>query len=260
MASQKRAKKTRADVRKAVTGGGSPWLTIAAVVAVLALASTVFGYAYVRYADKTARDAALAEWTPSESNRDPSLKIQGVATRDVGKGGNHVKPTQRVNYDSSPAFGGAHDGVWAACTGVVYDSPVRTENLVHSLEHGAVWISYNPDKLDDAGRQALRQKVDGQQYMALSPYPNLDTPISLQSWGHQLKLDNPNDPRIDQFIRSLRQNQYTHPEVGASCEAMGPGQFDPSSPPPFDPTPPGPDAVPMALGATAQRPGPIGGM
>ena len=66
----------------------------------------------------------------------------------------------------------------------------------------------------------LYAKVEGQNYTMMSPYPGLDQPVSLQSWGHQLKLSDPDDPRIDQFISSLRQNQYTYPEVGARC-AMG---------------------------------------
>jgi hypothetical protein len=44
---------------------------------------------------------------------------------------------------------------------------------------------------------------------------------------------------------ALRQNNATYPEIGASCDALGPGAFDPSNPPPFDPAPPGPDAKPM---------------
>jgi hypothetical protein len=94
----------------------------------------------------------------------------------------------------------------------------------------------------------------------LSPYPGLDQPISLQSWGHQLKLSDANDPRIDQFIAALRTNPNTYPEVGASCDALGPGQFDPSNPPPFDPTPPGPDAKPMDYkGTTGAQPDQSGG-
>jgi hypothetical protein len=78
----------------------------------------------------------------------------------------------------------------------------------------------------------------------MSPYPGLDRPISLQSWGHQLKLDSADDQRIDRFIRALRTNEYTHPEVGATCDA-DPGTFSVDSPPPFVGTPPGPDAVGM---------------
>ena len=39
----------------------------------------------------------------------------------------------------------------------------------------------------------------------MSPYPGLDAPISLQAWGYQLKVDNADDPRIDDFIKALRQ-------------------------------------------------------
>jgi len=98
--------------------------------------------------------------------------------------------------------------------------------------------AYNPDKISGDAVKTLSAKIDGQPYSLMSPYPNLDQPISLQSWGHQLKLSDPNDPRIDQFIQSLRSNQYQYPEPGASCAALGPGQFDQDNPPPFAPAPP----------------------
>ena len=60
--------------------------------------------------------------------------------------------------------------------------------MVHALEHGAVWIAYNPDKIKGEALDTLKAKVEGQPYMLMSPYPGLDKPISLQSWGHQLKL------------------------------------------------------------------------
>ena len=52
----------------------------------------------------------------------------------------------------------------------------------------------------------------------LSPYVGLDSPISLQSWSHQLKVDSADDPRIKQFADFLTRNPDFHPEVGASCE------------------------------------------
>ncbi|WP_461155012.1 DUF3105 domain-containing protein [Saccharopolyspora tripterygii] len=229
---------------------------------VVVFAGGIFGYVYVRYSAKTEQEAAVAPWTPSESNRDPARNISGITVKDY-EAGKHVEPAQRVNYGASPPFGGPHDGAWAACNGVVYDSPVRTENLVHSLEHGAVWITYNPERVDSAGVDVLRKMVDGQQYLTMSPYPGLDKPISLQSWGRQLKVDSAADARVGQFVRATRANQYTHPEVGASCDALGPGQFDPDAPPPFDPTPPGPGAVPMAAGRNpgeVQRPGQVNWM
>src|SRR5262249_42962772 len=144
---------------------------------------------------------------------------------------------QQVAYTHSPPMGGSHDFAWAACNGVVYPKAVRSENMVHAMEHGSVWIAYNPDQVTGAALDTLKAKVQNQPYTLMSPYPGLDQPISLQSWGHQLKLADANDPRIDQFIASLRLNQYTYPEPGASCDELGPGSFVQDDPPAFAPAP-----------------------
>jgi hypothetical protein len=243
MASGKTSKKARSTKSSVVTGRSIPWSTIIAVGVVVIFAAAVLGYVLTEQKDKKAAQDAVAAFTPSDTNQDPSKQIPGVITAQFA-GGQHVAPDQRVAYTHSPPMGGAHDANWAACTGVVYPVAVRNENMVHGLEHGAVWIAYDPARVTGDALETLRKKVDGQPYSMMSPYPGLDQPISLQTWGHQLKLSDANDPRIDQFIQSLRRNQYTHPEVGASCVALGPGQFDQDNPPPFDPTPPGPNARP----------------
>ncbi|HKN51998.1 MAG TPA: DUF3105 domain-containing protein [Amycolatopsis sp.] len=237
---------------------GTPWLTIIAVVAVLALAGSVFAYYMVKSAPKRAqsdREAAAASFAPSASDPDPSKRIPGVITANY-TGNAHVLPTERVAYDHFPPMGGPHDGYWAACNGVVYPNAVRNENMVHPLEHGSVWIAYNPQQISGEQLDLLKARVQGKPYTMLSPYPNLDKPISLQSWGHQLKLDAADDPRIDEFIAALRSNpNNVAPETGASCDALGPGQFDVDNPPPFDPTPPGKDAKPMDYkGSTGAQP------
>ena len=93
-----------------------------------------------------------------------------------------------------------HNAAWQNCMGDVYDAPIANEHAVHSLEHGAVWITYRPglpqDQLDK-----LAGKVRGVEKMLMSPYEGLDKPISLQAWGYQLKVDNADDPRIDEFIK-----------------------------------------------------------
>ncbi|RVW02643.1 DUF3105 domain-containing protein [Rhodococcus xishaensis] len=225
-------------------GGGVPrqipWMTIGAVGAVVALIAVLAVGLWPKYLAKKEAD----KFAPTASNQDPSMAIDGVVKIDY-PAGQHVGPTQRVAYDQSPPFGGTHDAVWATCTGTVYADAIRSENAVHSLEHGAVWITYNPDDIGDEQREKLADRVESKGgYMMMSPYPGLDTPISLQSWGHQLKLDNADDERIDQFITALRLNRYMYPEPGATCATI-PESFDPQNPPPFDPSAPGPDAVPM---------------
>lgn len=257
MASGKTSKAVRNARSSAVVKKPKPWGTVAAVTAVLLFAAGVFGYAYREWDVKQEKEAALAAYTPSESNQDPSDKIDGVVKIDYSKARGHVDATQRVAYDKFPPFGGPHDATWAACNGVVYAEPVRNENMVHPLEHGAVWIAYNEKQITGPALETLKTKVQGQQYLMLSPYPDLDKPISVQSWGHQLKVDSADDPRIDQFIRALRTNPYQHPEVGGTCDAT-PGTWSVDAPNPFVGTDPGPDAVPMT-GGTAPEDDPAAG-
>ncbi|MGX1806615.1 DUF3105 domain-containing protein [Nocardia sp. NPDC055321] len=183
--------------------------------------------------------AGASEFAPTKGDRDPSERIPGVVRKDY-PAGLHVTGQQRVAYTQSPPFGGPHDGSWLPCTGVEYAVAVRNENAVHSLEHGAVWITYNPETLDADGQAVLKTLVVGKPYMFMSPYPGLTTPISLQSWGHQIKLADPRDERIEHFITALRVNDYTHPEPGATCSNPS---IDPVAPPRADTTAPGPDAI-----------------
>lgn len=252
MTSGKKTKATRNSVAAArssvVASKPKPWGTIIAVIAVLGLAGGVFGYAYSQIHANNVKEAALAKWKPSEDNKDPSDKIPGVVKREY-KPGQHIDAPKRVAYDFSPPFGGPHDNQWADCNGVVYPTAVRTENVVHAMEHGSLWVAYNPDQVKDAALDKLKARVEGQPFSIMSPYPGLDKPISLQTWGHQLKLDNADDERIDQFISSLRRNQYTYPEIGASCDNS---QFV-ANPDPFVAEAPGPDAQSMGDEAEAKR-------
>jgi hypothetical protein len=247
-----KSSKTMRSARPVVTAAKpKPWGTIAAVVAVVLFAGVILTYMVHRSQD-------LRAFKPTADTKDPSTQIQGIVIKDYGSGRGHISGDKRVAYDHSPPFGGPHDATWAACNGVIYSTPVRNENMVHSLEHGAVWIAYNPDKITGSALQSLRDRVQGANYLMLSPYPGLDMPISLQSWGHQLKVSDPADKRIDHFIQALRLNQYTYPEIGASCDVL-PGLFDPANPPPFVATPPGPDAVPLTFagnGTAANDPQP----
>ncbi|WP_155372364.1 DUF3105 domain-containing protein [Catellatospora vulcania] len=119
-----------------------------------------------------------------------------------------------VVYPQQPPVGGQHNGTWQNCAGAVYDTAIASERAVHSLEHGAVWITYRPG-LDSDEVQALAAKVSGRDYLMLSPFPGQDAPISLQAWGYQLKVNSAEDPRIDFFVNAARQNAA--PEFGAPC-------------------------------------------
>jgi hypothetical protein len=143
----------------------------------------------------------------------------------IPEGGNHKAGV--LSYPTTPPVGGIHNGHWQNCMGDVYDSEIAKEHATHSMEHGAVWITYRPDLAKDQIDE-LAAKVRDQPFMLMSPYPGLDKPISLQTWGYQLKLDNADDPRIDDFIGALRQNATQEPQAGCS------GGITDASPTPLD--------------------------
>jgi hypothetical protein len=103
--------------------------------------------------------------------------------------------------------------VWLNCG--IYTTPVRNENAVHSLEHGAVWITYQPS-LAPSAVQHLVSLVKGRAYVILAPYPGLPAPIVASAWGLQLKLQTANDPRIAEFIQKYA-NGPQAPEPGGEC-------------------------------------------
>ncbi|WP_090482822.1 DUF3105 domain-containing protein [Nakamurella panacisegetis] len=233
MASGKNAKKSRAAAPVVSRRQGLPWLTIGAVVVVLLLVGGIFTVVYSKNRSNNEAAAAVAPFVPSATNKDPSTKITGIyaGKSTVAANGSlsfteyksalHVTSTQRVAYDRYPPVGGPHDAEWADCNGDIYTTPMRNENMVHPLEHGAVWITYNPKTIAAGDLDKLKAMVSGQTYLFLSPYTDLSSPISLQAWAHQLKVDSAGDQRIQEFITALRQNSYIAPEPGGNCSQPG---------------------------------------
>ena len=76
----------------------------------------------------------------------------------------------------------------------------------------------------------LQEKVQGRDYMLMSPVANLDKNISLQAWGYQLKLDNANDKRIDEFIKALRLNATLEPNAACSSGNTKTGPVEAAAP------------------------------
>jgi hypothetical protein len=116
-------------------------------------------------------------------------------------------------YSESPPVGGIHNPVWQNCA--YYAAPINSENGVHALEHGAVWITYSPDLPQDQ-IDKLKSIAEGQDYILVSPYPGLSSPVVASSWNHQIKLDGANDADLTRFIKKYKQGPDT-PEPGASC-------------------------------------------
>lgn len=172
------------------------WGPIALFVAVGVLAVAIIGY------------GAWATFQGSKPWDERANAIDGIVNfRDkdpeLVKGGQHEQGA--ITYSVLPPVAGPHNASWQNCMGDVYDAPIASEHAVHSLEHGAVWITYQPDLPADQVEK-LAEKVRGNEKLFLSPFEGLDKPISLQAWGYQLKVDNADDGRIDEFIKTLKVN------------------------------------------------------
>jgi len=119
----------------------------------------------------------------------------------------------RVVYPQTPPVGGDHAPVWQNCG--FYSAQVASETAVHSMEHGAVWITYRSDlQLTQTNR--IRQLALGQTYVLASQFLELPSPVVVSAWGRQLRLETAEDPRLEQFIQMFRQGP-TAPEPGAPC-------------------------------------------
>ncbi len=188
-AAKLRAEQAAAERRRRILLGAG------AAVIVLAVAGGITAVVVNAHNDKAASDA---------------VQLTGVKTFK-NLSANHVQGT--VKYAQTPPVGGDHNPVWLNCG--IYDAPVANENAVHDMEHGAVWITYQPD-LAKAEVNKLKDIVGSQTYITMSPYPNLPNPITLSAWGTQMSVQNAEDPRIAKFIKVYKQGKQT-PELGAAC-------------------------------------------
>ncbi|MFB7227222.1 DUF3105 domain-containing protein [Streptomyces griseus] len=140
--------------------------------------------------------------------------IEGLKSWDAAKlGRQHVAGA--VDYPMKPPVGGDHNASWMNCDGDVYEKPLPDVNAVHSLEHGAVWVTYNGTAAD-AEVSKLAERVKATPFTLMSPYAGQEGAIMLSAWGKQVTVDSADDKRVDQFLAQYVQGTQT-PEPGAPC-------------------------------------------
>ena len=187
--------KSRADGSGRSTGGGLNRTTILIGAIVLAF---VAGFGALVWIDS--------------GQRQGQGPVEGVEEFEMASGfNNHTQDT--VDYEQDPPAGGEHNPVWQ--NAAFYEEPIRNENAVHTLEHGAVWITYSPD-LPQNQINTIQEIVEGQDCLLASPYPGLESPVVASAWGAQARLESADDPNLARFISSYRKGPQT-PEPGATC-------------------------------------------
>lgn len=154
----------------------------------------------------TSTTAVTARASTTTSSTRP--QIEGVQTFAVDAGHSDGP----VSYPQVPPVGGIHNPLWQQCG--FYDQPVPNEKAVHSLEHGAIWITHRPDLPADQV-ESLATLARSRNLVLVSPWNNgLPAPVVVTGWGRQLRLESVSDPRLLEFVR-LYANQG--PEINAPC-------------------------------------------
>jgi hypothetical protein len=127
-----------------------------------------------------------------------------------------------VSYDQSPPVGGPHNPAWLNCG--VYDEPQQNENVVHTLEHGAVWIAYDPATTTDDEIAAL-VALAPDTYTVISPYEGLGDVKAISAWGAQLLFTDVADAAVEDFLTEFWRSPNS-PEPNAPCTGAldGPGK------------------------------------
>jgi hypothetical protein len=174
------------------------WWIVGSVAAILVIAAIVASIVF----------APAPAPTYDRGDSDGS-GIEGIETFE--NTANHVEGT--VDYPQSPPAGGDHNAIWLNCG--VYTEPVPNENAVHSLEHGAVWVTYDPAQVSEEDIAALEAQLPST-YTLLTPYPDMDSPIALSAWNAQLTVDAADDERIEEFIKAYWRSTNV-PEPNAAC-------------------------------------------
>ncbi len=176
-----------------MTRNPTHWLRIAIAAGGLLVVVTACG-----------NDSETAKTSDSTAARAPSTSF-------VVEGGVHVDGP--VVYAQTPPAGGDHNPVWQNCG--AYTQPVPNETAVHSMEHGAVWITFQP-ALDSAQVKTLAGYTTNQTHVLVSPFEGLPAPIVASAWGAQARFEAADDAGIAAFIQQYQLSAQS-PEPGAPC-------------------------------------------
>lgn len=116
-------------------------------------------------------------------------------------------------YSSIPATSGIHAPVSAPCG--IYREEIPEMFVVHTLEHGAVVVYYQPAQVDEA----TLAEVEGvartmATHIVVAPFSNMLTPVALVAWGHLAARPSLEVEEVRSFWGEYAQRG---PESGVSC-------------------------------------------
>lgn len=158
--------------------------------------------------------------TPDEINGNPITEFSTA-------GANQHTGTQ-VPYEDIPPVSGQHSGQAAGCG--VFGQPIPNENMVHTLEHGAVGLLYQPDLELEQIRQLESIVGEYDEQVFSMPFTGgMQSPITIAAWGHTMELERVEEASITEFIDFFRGGGDA-PEANQACDYQDPQPFQPQQP------------------------------
>ncbi len=117
-------------------------------------------------------------------------------------GRQHFPDGTKITYDTNPPAEGNHYP--EPQDAGIYPTPPADGHLVHSLEHGAVILWYNPKMLS---KDQIKQLTDIFNSISLSKTimtsrESMDVPVAVTSWGRLLKLKTIDEKQIKAFFET----------------------------------------------------------
>jgi len=148
---------------------------------------------------------------------DPRLAEFDDGLTTPGQG--HLNAGVPFNYPTIPAYGGPHAGNLLPCS--VYPDEQSQERILHSMEHGAVVIFFQPDvasgdditQIRQLGTELLREG----NRIVVAPNRQLTNPIVIASWARLLPLQTFEDATIRGFVDAFENDGPENIPRGNAC-------------------------------------------
>jgi hypothetical protein len=169
-------------------------------------------------------------------------EIEHYSTSNTTDGmGTHVDTP--VDYDMSPPVSGSHAGAPADCG--TYGGALENGNLVHSLEHGAVAVLYEPTIPQEQVTQIEELVASYDSHTISAPFEGeMETPIAVAAWANIMRLNTFEEDAVTEFIEAFRAGGEA-PEAFQDCPNDADDDFEvPESPEPSPGASPSPDSSP----------------
>ena len=157
----------------------------------------------------------LVAWGIAAAVRSSAPQGPDYSTFYPAQSHEHIQPgSEHPAYNSNPPSAGWHYPVTAKKQ--YYSEPIPDEYAIHNLEHGDIWITFNPrvsQKVKDGLKDFAFSKI------FISPRATTTTDIALVAWEHvdgfNLEGDALPEWRIRDFIKRYRGKGPENIPVGA---------------------------------------------